>query len=169
MTAICDLVEPLLGGSRLGLTVNGPFRAAGASCWKGHPLRPSPHLQMAVLPRNCLCLPARGEGRWAAAHQRWGPASSPPAWAQPCNQAATTPSEVLGRKQAAYLSLISTSSHSGGGLSSSDPTAQTSEARGTGCPSSVCRLRGYSWPSHSSSESEEELSSELESSLDVVS
>lgn len=79
--------------------------------------------------------------------------------------------EMLGGGRATYLSLISTSSasHSGAGLSFSAPMAQTSGARGTGCPSSVCRLQGYSWFSHSSSESEEELSSELESSLDVVS
>lgn len=82
-----------------------------------------------------------------------------------------TASEALGRWLAAYLSLISTSSgsHSWEVLSSSGPMVQTSGARGASCPSSVCWLCGYSWPSHSSSESEEELSSELESSLDVVS
>lgn len=70
-----------------------------------------------------------------------------------------------------YLSLISTSSasHSARGLSFSAPTAQTSAAWGVGCFSSGCWSQEYSWLSHSSSESEEELSSELESSLDVVS
>lgn len=88
-----------------------------------------------------------------------------------CHKVAVTPSKVHGKGRGAYLSLISTSSasHSRGGLSFSAPTAQTSGAQSTGCPSSVCRPQGYSWPSHSSSESEEELSSELESSLDVVS
>lgn len=81
------------------------------------------------------------------------------------------PRGTLWRGWAAYLSLISTSSasHSGRGLSFSAPMAQTSAAWGLGCFSSVRWWQGYSWLSHSSSESEEELSSELESSLDVVS
>lgn len=101
-----------------------------------------------------------------------GLALSPSAWAQPvlgpCMEAVVAPPETRGSGPAAYLSLISTSSasHSGGLLSFSAPMAQSSDV---GRPSSACRPQGYSWPSLSSSESDEELSSELESSLDVVS
>lgn len=103
---------------------------------------------------------------WCVLHQH---GHSP--WLVPCNEALVTPSEAHRRGQAAYLSLISTSSasHSEGRLSFSAPTVQTSGTQDVSCPSSVCWTWGYSRPSHSSSESEEELSSELESSLDVVS
>lgn len=45
------------GGSHLDLPINGPFKAARASHWKGHALTPSPCSHMVVLARNYIWLP----------------------------------------------------------------------------------------------------------------
>lgn len=160
-------------GNHLGLAVNESFKVNGVSCCKGRPL--PAHIQ-SFCHETASGYPLEEEesGRQSASDVADAFSTS----TSTAHTACPTPwgrgdllRGTLWRGWAAYLSLISTSSasHSERGLSFSAPTAQTSAAWGVGCFSSVCWSQGYSWPSHSSSESEEELSSELESSLDVVS